>query len=108
MPIYDRRCPVCALVHLDRLEPVNNPDVVPCETCGAPTERVWIGKGAAIIGDEIDVTIKHGLCNPDGTPRRYESRAELNREAKARGWVNHVEHKPGRGTDKSPHTSRWV
>jgi hypothetical protein len=48
------------------------------------------------------------LCNPDGSPRRFYSKTEIAREASRRGLVNHVEHVTGRGTDKNPHTTRWV
>lgn len=108
MPLFDRKCPQCALVHLDCLEPSDAP-VVPCEGCGAATERVWLpGRSSNVIGDEIDITIHNGLCNADGTPRRYRSRTELKAEEKARGMMNYVVHQPGRGGDKSKHTSRWV
>lgn len=62
----------------------------------------------SVIGDEIDVTIKHGLCHPDGTPQRFRSRLALKREEKKRGMENYVVHQPRPGTDKSPHTTRWV
>jgi hypothetical protein len=62
----------------------------------------------SVIGDEIDVSIKHGLCHPDGSPRRFTSRAELKREEKRRGMENHVVHIGSKGSDKSKHTTRWV
>lgn len=109
MPMFDRKCPICALVHFDRLEPAENPPVVPCEGCGAPTERVWLmGRANSVIGDECDVWVRHGLCNADGTPRHFDSKIAMAKEAKARGLVNHVTHQPGRGTDKSRHTVRWI
>jgi hypothetical protein len=40
-----------------------------------------------VVGDEIDITIRHGICNEDGTPRRYRSRLEMRREAERRGVV---------------------
>ncbi len=60
------------------------------------------------VGDECDVMARNGLCNPDGSPRRYTSKAEMAREAKKRGLVNHVEHIGGKGSDKSKHTQRFV
>lgn len=62
-----------------------------------------------VIGDDIPggLEIKHGLCNEDGSPRRYYSKSEIAREAKARGFTNLVEHKGGKGSDKSAHTTRW-
>lgn len=62
------------------------------------------------IPDEIPggVDIKHGLCNEDGTPRRYFSRSEIAAEAKRRGLVNYVRHVGTKGGDKNPHTTRWI
>jgi hypothetical protein len=42
---------------------------------------------AAVIGDECDVTIRHGLCFADGTPRRFRSKAEFRKAAKEAGWT---------------------
>lgn len=60
-------------------------------------------KAPGVIGDECDVTLNHVLPG-----RRFTSKSEMAREMAARGYTNHVEHKTLRGTDKSPHTSRWV
>lgn len=92
-----------------------------CERCG---HTLSVGdfpfcKGSAsdhtpgrfgAISDEIPggIEIKHGLCHEDGTPRRYYSKSEIMREAKARGMTNYVVHQPVRGSDKSPHTTRWI
>lgn len=70
--------------------------------------RVWLTKAPLIVGDEIDVTIRHGLCNPDGSARRFRSRAEMNRVAKERGLVNRVEHIGTKGGDRNKHTTRWI
>ena len=66
------------------------------------------GHTNSVIGDEIDVEVKHALCWEDGTPRRFRSRAELNRVAKEKGYINYVQHVPKPGSDKSPHTVRWI
>ena len=68
------------------------------------------GGTATVIGDDIPggYEVKHGLCNEDGTPRKYYTKSAMAQEAKRRGLHNHVEHKPMRGSDKSPHTVRWV
>ncbi len=110
MPMYDRRCSN-GHDNIDCLEPIVAKEVVPCRECGASTERVWIGgRTAAVIPDEIPggVWIKHGICNPDGSPRKYYSKSEMAKEAQRRGLVNVVEHRTGRDTDKSSHTTRWV
>ena len=49
-------------------------------------EHMATAKSATVIGDEIDVVVTDGPCNPDGTPRRYRSRSELARETAALGW----------------------
>ena len=80
-----------------------------CELCEHSTERLWeMGASAHAHGDECDITIKHGLCHPDGTPRRFTSKEEIRRAEKSSGWVNHVVHMGSKGSDKSKHTSRWV
>jgi len=88
-----------------------------CEKCGKelqvgdfPFCPHGMGSGR-VVQDSIEggVLIEHGLCNPDGTPKRYYSKSEIAAEAKRRGLVNWVEHIPyDKGTDKSPHTVRWV
>jgi hypothetical protein len=45
------------------------------------------GVSAAVHGDEIDVYIKHGICNPDGTPKRYRSKEDMKRATFAAGLV---------------------
>lgn len=79
----------------------------PCPECGEPTETLW-DSPSSVIGDECDVWIRHGVCNEDGSPRRYTSKAEIVKEAKKRGLEQFVRHAPEPGSDKSPHTSRWV
>jgi hypothetical protein len=34
------------------------------------------------------VLIAHGLCNPDGTPRRYDSHSEIRAAAEAKGLMS--------------------
>lgn len=92
-----------------------------CDACGGTIhigDYPFCGGDAAkhvpahpqAVPDEIPggLEIKNGLCNEDGTPRKYYSRSEIAKEAKRRGWMNYVVHVPQRGSDKSPHTSRWV
>lgn len=86
-----------------------------CEKCGAELQIgdfPFCGKdgkherGAnGVIPDDIPggIEIRHGICNEDGTPRRYYSRSEMAAEAKRRGLVNTVRH-----IDGSPHTTRWI
>ena len=109
MPIYDRECKNGHQM-LDRYEKITCDDPA-CETCGEPAKRVLLpGRVGAAIPDEIPggIEIRHGLCNEDGSPRKYYSRSEIAAEAKRRGLVNLVEHVPERGSDKARHTVRWV
>lgn len=80
-----------------------------CEKCGkdlAIGEWPFCPHGfgsQTVIGDEIDVWIKHGLCHDDGSPRHFTSRAEMHAVAKAKGMVNMVRH-----TDNDKHVKRWI
>jgi hypothetical protein len=81
----------------------------PCH-CGASTEILWAGKSHCVIGDDIPggMEIRHGICNEDGSPRKFYSKSEMARVAKERGNHNHVEHIGSHGSDKNPHTTRWI
>lgn len=85
---------------VDVYEPIDAPPPT-CPHCLCFMPRV-IGCHA-VHGDECDIEIKHGLCNEDGTPRRYLSKQEIVREAKKRGMESYVRHIEG-----SKHTSRWI
>ena len=79
--------------------------LVQCDECGDILEiGAWPfckGKGSharsnwAVIGDECDVWIRHGLCNTDGSPRRFRSKTEIKRAANERGWI-HADDTPGK------------
>lgn len=58
----------------------------------------------SVIGDDIPggVWIRHGLCNADGTPRKYYSKSEMAKEAEKRGLINNASGKP----DAKPNTNR--
>lgn len=45
------------------------------------------GHAHAVIGDEIDWTIRHGPVAADGRPVRYRSRSEWKRACEAKGWT---------------------
>lgn len=119
--MYDRLCEKCGHIALDLWEPINIEIPPRCQestqlahaqklVCAGKMERVMLPNTRAIIGDEIDVTIKHGLCNPDGSPKRYRSRAELHRAEQRAGMTNYVVHHGNEreGSDKSKHTTRWT
>lgn len=48
-----------------------------------------MGQSAAVIQDSIEggLEIKHGLCNPDDTPRKFYSKSEIRRAAFEAGWT---------------------
>lgn len=104
--MVDLRCPVCEQEQIDVW--LTDHDYPVC-ACGTVTERMWKGGSSArVIGDECDVWIKNGICNPDGTPKHYTSKEDIKRAAQASGWENRVEHIGADGSDKSKHTVRWV
>lgn len=77
-----------------------------CPECSQPTTLVDdgpIGQAASVIPDDIPggLDIYHGLCNADGSPRRYYSRSEIRREAERRGLTI-------LGETPKPHRARWV
>lgn len=97
---YKRRHLVCVACGT-RSSPLlwDNDPRPPCLSCqGAQVEDGYAANAApAVIGDECDVTIRHGLCYDDGTPRRFRSKAEFRAVAKAKGWTPGAEfgHKGG-------------
>ena len=58
----------------------------------------------------IDDSIPGGMVieNMAHHPITFYSKSDYRREMKARGLINRVEHIGVPGTDKSPHTSRWI
>lgn len=61
-----------------------------------------VGTSAGISTDDIPggVEIKHALCNPDGTPKRYYSKTEIKRAANERGYTLS-------GDTPKPYNVRW-
>lgn len=106
MPIYDL---VCSNKHEQRDLYLKMGERPACPTCGEATELLW-DSPAAVIGDDIPggIWIRNGICNEDGSPRKYYSKSEMAKEAERRGLTNAVRHVGEKGSDKSRHTSRWV
>ena len=106
--LIDIECSVCSLFETDVWrEPGQYGECA----CGAPMVRVWHDmKTGGVIQDSIEggIDIAHGICYPDGTPKRYYSKSEIARAAKAAGWSQNVEHVATPGSDKAPWTSRWT
>jgi hypothetical protein len=77
-------CPAC-----EATKRVLSWDYDPPPTCCDKPMAVEGGPGAApaVIGDEIDWTIRHGPVSADGTPVRYRSRGEWKRACIDSGWT---------------------
>ena len=112
MPLYDRKCDSCTHRRNDCYEQSSCADYY-CPEC--PRGRLIRipmtqnpGAMGRAIGDECEVLARHGLCNPDGSPRRYTSKSAMAQEAKRRGLTNLVEHKPGPNSDRCKETQRWI
>lgn len=106
MPLYDLQCNGCnkEWVRYSSIADRN----LPCEECNSEVTQLF--KASAVIGDDIPggIWIKNGICNEDGTPRKYYSKSEIAAEAARRGLVNMVRHVPdSRSGDKSRHTTKW-
>lgn len=76
-----------------------------CDACGAMAEPddVLLARAPGVIPDSIPggLDVRHGLCNADGSPRRYYSKTDIKAEAARRGWTISGE------TPKDP-GARWV
>lgn len=108
MPFYDLTCPN-GHQQLNRFLRVG--ERPPCPECGGATETLWLPTSApGVIPDDIPggMWVAHGICNDDGTPKKYYSKSEMAKAAKEKGWVNYVRHVGDRGSDKNKHTTRWT
>lgn len=109
MKMLDLQCAACAKQRLDVL--VRDDGVIqPCE-CGGTMGRIYLPTNRpTVLQDTIEggLLITNGLCNPDGSPKRYYSRSEIRKAAEKAGMTNYVTHVPAPGTDKSTKTTRWV
>lgn len=107
--LIDVICRGCQTIHEDKW--VRDGILPNCHLCGGETERIHV-KPPSVIGDDIPggYWAKNGICNPDGTPKRYDTKSSMRDAATALGYVNCVEHvvDPEGGTDKNPHTQKFV
>ena len=106
---FDYKCNECGREQLDVIAPAED-KTFPCvvDGCQGTMERAWLlGHASSVIGDEIDVEVKHALCHPDGSPRRFRSRTEMKRVAQQSGFSNVVTHIPGRSGDKNKNTQNF-
>ena len=104
MPMFDVGCPSCGWEAID----VFTHKALPaCPQCGSATNKLW--KTGSFPG-VIDDTIIGGLTveNLGPTPITFQSKSEHRAYLKAHGYSQKVRHVGVQGSDKSPHTSRWV
>lgn len=61
-----------------------------------------IGDAPGIMTDDIPggILIKHGICNPDGSPKRYYSKTEIRKACNETGWTMN-------GDTPKPYKVRW-
>lgn len=105
MPMYDRKCPDCGALLVDCYERRDTPD--PSCDCGGRLSRVWLPNTR--VG-AIDDSWPNGQYfeHVSHTGETFYSRSELKRYLRATGQMEYVRHQPKPGSDKSPHTSRWI
>lgn len=100
MPTYDRRCTTCAKT-IEVYERMSEDAAIAC-MCGGEAHRII--STHQVTSDDIPggILIEHGICYPDGTPRRYYSKSEMTKAAKKAGLVQ------GAFMHDSPSGRRWV
>lgn len=103
MPTYDRRCNACSKT-VEVYERMSEDAPLACSDneCGGKSYRII--SAHAVTADDIPggIMIEHGICNPDGSPKRYDSKSAIYKAAKAKGL--HV----GAFMHGSPHGRTWV
>lgn len=84
--LIDIVCTKCGHAQIDVM--LEYPWYPLCDVCGGITERLW-SKVAAVRQDSIEggVLIHHGICNEDGSPKRYYSRSEIKLACEVKGFV---------------------
>ena len=98
----DLRCDTCHETAIEVWQTKGDP-FPPCPECGSARRRVHT-TFPAVHGDEMDEVID----NLGRDPIRVRSKAERKRLMKEAGVVEKVQHKGLQGSDKSPHTQRFL
>jgi hypothetical protein len=103
VPVFDISC-ICGWTADDVF---THHDLPACPQCGGATNKLW--KTGSFPG-VIDDTYPGGLTveNLGPTPITFESRSDHRAYLKAHGFSPKVQHRGVQGSDKNPHTSRWV
>jgi hypothetical protein len=102
MPRYDVICPTG---HEAEIVAKWDERDIACQTCGLPTERIWRIAPKA-IPDEY--TTPYWDENLGHEPVLIYSRSQRRQLMKERGLMEAVRHVGLQGSDKSPHTTRWI
>ncbi len=76
---------ICENCHADVNSIVAHETKLWCWRCHDESKGKKLGEAASVIGDECDVYLRHGLCNEDGSPKRYRSKEEIKRVAFEKG-----------------------
>lgn len=111
MRYIDLVCPKCGAQTVDHFQRNSEAPLPECVADSTQLIRLYLPTNRGnVIGDEIPggTLIYNGLCNSDGSPRRFYSKSEIRRAAEQKGLVNRVEHLGTASGDRSKHTSRWI
>lgn len=110
--LIDVICSGCGHIERDRYIDLKN---VNRHSCGQQFIRLrdHTTLPHAVVGDDIPggVLIRHGICHANGRPKRYDSKTDIRKAAKAKGLsagYDENKHLPPKDSDKSKITRRWT
>lgn len=96
----------CDLGHVQRDQFVKYGERPRCPECGGTTDVIWQTSFPNIIRDEIPGGMT--IHNMTATPETFYSKSEHRRRVKELGLTIRDTHVGLQGSDKSPHTTRWI
>lgn len=77
--------------HLVVTKDTNDKVWLVCSTCYVliKPQPTRFGQASMIATDSIPggYYVKHGLCNPDGSPKRFDSKSDIKEAAYESGWT---------------------
>lgn len=82
------RCPSCSQETAAWAWDTDPMPVCACGTSYTPAIEVR-GRAPGVITDSIPggIEIRHAICHPDGTPRRFDSKRAIRDAAREAGWT---------------------
>lgn len=109
MMMVDMECPTCGHFHEDELIRAGN-EHPRCRACSELLVKLPVAPAVHADGIPGGIMIRNGICNADGSPRRYDSKSEIRLATKQAGLINRVQHEPSKGSDKNNqhNTQRFV